>query len=145
MPTGRRAWRRRRVDYNLVLLALATHYRAHDYEQTIQLQQIAEMGYIVVKRTPNFANFEWLRVPQTLFVAMAYQQLGNVDEAKKYLKIAQEAHDELIARQKDVAATSGSVLDPSTWQCRVMLVQLCREAEKLINYDGKAVPPEVAP
>jgi tetratricopeptide (TPR) repeat protein len=126
--------RRGNVGYHLVVPALALHYRAGRHEQAIKLQPLAEAGYLVVKRTPRFAPVAWLRVPQALFVAMAYQQLGKPEEARKYLEIGQKAHDELVASAKGAAAaTSGSVLDPATWQCRVILAQLRNEAEALIS------------
>jgi hypothetical protein len=128
------AMRGRSFSYGLVVTAMAIHYRAHQLDQVTKLQRTAEIGYLVVKRTPDFAADEWLRVPQTLFVAMAYQQLEKDDEAKKYLKIAQQAHDELTARPIDAAAetASGSVLNLNTWQRRAMLAQLRREAEALV-------------
>jgi hypothetical protein len=128
-------WRRGRVDYHLVVTDLAIHYRAGQYAQVIKLQQTAEMGYFVVARTPSYANVGWLRVPQTLFTAMAYQHLGKPDDAKKYLTIARLAHDTIVERQNNSVDTESSlgVLHPAAWQSRVMLELLRREAETLIG------------
>ena len=124
-----------RGNLTLLVSALAIQYRAAEYEQVIKSQAIAEIVFATVEgEVDKSSSAIWMRVPHALFTAMAYQRLGQAEQATKWLKIGQEAHNKLTVEQDPPGDPSlTDILNPRKWQCRLTLSILRQEAEGLIG------------
>ena len=110
-------------DYRALHQHGAVLYRAGQYQEALKRLTEAQAAFQPADEKRSAIAYNWL------FLAMAHQRLGHVEEAKKWHdKAAQWIDREMQKKPEDPAAAN-----PLSWNRRLTLQLLRREAEELLG------------
>jgi len=109
-------------DYRALNRHGAALYRAGQYREALKRLTEAEAAYRPADEKLHAIAYNWL------FLAMAQQRLGHVEEAGKWYAKATQGIDREMPKRPE-----GPVASPSHWNRRLTLQLLRREVEELLS------------